>query len=168
MGLRLQVLAARFNPLDGPSKSYREGSRNDLFSHKAGLGAEASTHIGIIDPYTAAVDAQEAGKRQTRIVKLYSDDYYQLLRGNSEFAKAQQLGWAVELNIGNERVVVEKDGQRKDEKLRVKDQSPVQNFQRGPNSGGGPQQQLPRDLRNESRQNVPKGEQQNQLPRNRD
>ncbi len=99
------------------------------------------------------VDSQEAGKRQTRVVKLYSDEYYGLLRGNADFAKAQQLGWAVELNLGNERVVVEKDGQRKDEKLRVKEQ-PAQNFQQ---RGDRQQQQLPRDFRNQFDNRGPNG-----------
>ena len=64
------------------------------------------------------VDGQGAGTRKTRKVKLYSDEYYKLLRGNADFARAQQLGWAVELNLGQERIVVEKDGKTKNEKLR--------------------------------------------------
>jgi Ca-activated chloride channel family protein len=77
------------------------------------------------------LDSQDAGKRKTRVVKLYSDEYYNLLRNNSDFAKAQQLGWAMELNIGNERIAVEKDGQRKDEKLRAVQRDAQQNQQQG-------------------------------------
>ncbi|MDA1013980.1 MAG: VWA domain-containing protein [Planctomycetota bacterium] len=51
-------------------------------------------------------DGTEVGKRKTRTVKAFSKEYFDLLR-NPDFAKAQQLGGAVSLNIGNERVVVE-------------------------------------------------------------
>ena len=33
------------------------------------------------------------------------------------FSKAQQLGWALSINVGTERIVVEKDGKQKDESL---------------------------------------------------
>ena len=63
------------------------------------------------------VDAEEAGDRKTRTVKLYSDEYFRLLRANADFARAQKLGWAVAMNVGAERIVVEKDGKLKDEAL---------------------------------------------------
>jgi Ca-activated chloride channel family protein len=63
------------------------------------------------------VDGDEAGQRQTRVVKLFSPEYFQLLRTQPEFARAQQLGWAMSLNVGSERIVVEKDGRQKDEVL---------------------------------------------------
>ena len=72
------------------------------------------------------------------------------------------MGWAVELNLGNERVVVEKDGQRKDEKLRANEPAPqLQNGQLQNGLGRGlsrdPPQQLP-GRRNEQGNNAPKGE----------
>lgn len=51
-------------------------------------------------------DGADAGKRRTRTVKAFSKEYFELLK-NEDFAKAQQLGGAVSLNIGEERVVVE-------------------------------------------------------------
>jgi Ca-activated chloride channel family protein len=110
------------------------------------------------------IDAQEAGKRKARVVKLYSDEYYQLLRGNADFAKAQQLGWAVEVNIGNERITVEKDGQQKDEKLRIQEpQGQLQN--RGGRGLNDLQQQLP-NFRNQFNNNAP-NQQRDPLPRGR-
>jgi len=64
------------------------------------------------------VDAEEAGERNRRVVQLHSDEYNDLVRNNARFARAQQLGWAMELNVGDERIVVEKDGQVKSEELR--------------------------------------------------
>ena len=64
------------------------------------------------------VDAEDAGTRKTRIVKLFSKEYFDLLRADPVFAQAQQLGWAVSINVGQERIVVEKDGKQKDEALR--------------------------------------------------
>jgi Ca-activated chloride channel family protein len=109
------------------------------------------------------VDSQEAGKRQKRVVKLYSDEYYQLLRGNADFAKAQQLGWAVEMNLGNERIVVEKDGQQKDEKLRVKETQPQLQNVPGRGLNRDLQQQIPGAFRNQFN-NAPNGGL-NQVPR---
>lgn len=63
------------------------------------------------------VDAEEAGKRQTRVVKILSPEYFELLKKDSTFAKAQQLGWALSINVGPERIVVEKDGKQKDESM---------------------------------------------------
>jgi Ca-activated chloride channel family protein len=63
-------------------------------------------------------DSEDAGKRKTRVVKLFSKEYFDLLRNDPTFAKAQQLGWALSINIGEERIVVEKDGKQKDESLK--------------------------------------------------
>jgi Ca-activated chloride channel family protein len=62
-------------------------------------------------------DGEDAGKRKTRVVKLFSPEYFALLRSDPTFAKAQQLSWALSINIGDERIVVEKDGKQKDESL---------------------------------------------------
>ena len=51
------------------------------------------------------------------MVKLFSPEYLDLLRSSPEFAQSQQLGWAVSVNVGRERIVVEKDGQQKDLQL---------------------------------------------------
>ncbi len=51
-------------------------------------------------------DGADAGKRKTRRVKAFSDEYFKLLQ-NKDFARAQQLGGSISLNIGNERVIVE-------------------------------------------------------------
>jgi len=64
------------------------------------------------------VDADEAGERNRRVVQLHSKEYNDLVRNNARFARAQQLGWAMEINVGDERIVVEKDGQTKSEALR--------------------------------------------------
>jgi len=64
------------------------------------------------------VDAEEAGQRNRRVVRIHSDEYNDLVRNNARFARAQQLGWAMEINVGDERIVVEKDGQVKSEALR--------------------------------------------------
>ena len=66
------------------------------------------------------VDAEEVGKRKTRIVKLFSKEYFELLRSDPTFSRAQQLGWPLSINVGEERIVVEKDGKQQDESLRVK------------------------------------------------
>ncbi len=54
------------------------------------------------------VDAEGAGDRKTRKVKYMSDEYLALVRKNAEFAEAQRLDAAVEMNVADERVVVEK------------------------------------------------------------
>ena len=64
------------------------------------------------------VTAEAGGDRKARRVKLFSKEYFALLRDNKDFARAQRLGWNVEMNIGDERIVVEKDGKVRDEKLR--------------------------------------------------
>ncbi|MCH7729160.1 MAG: hypothetical protein IH991_22165, partial [Planctomycetes bacterium] len=63
------------------------------------------------------VDAEEAGDRKTRVVRLFSDEYFKMLREHPEFAKAQKLGWAMSVNVGNERVVIEREGKQQSEKL---------------------------------------------------
>jgi Ca-activated chloride channel family protein len=63
-------------------------------------------------------DSEEVGKRKTRVVKLFGPEYFELLRTEPVFARAQQLGWALSINVGEERIVVEKDGKQKDEGLR--------------------------------------------------
>ena len=51
------------------------------------------------------------------MVKLFSDEYFKLLREHPDFAKAQKLGWAMSVNVGDQRIVVEKDGKQKSEEL---------------------------------------------------
>jgi uncharacterized protein YegL len=115
------------------------------------------------------VDAEEAGARQTRVIKLLSPEYFELLKNDATFAKAQQLGWAISINVGKERIVIEKDGKQKDESLVPKEAAPPQpgpggiNQKRGgglnqnqqiPNlrqlqldrPNGGPNQALPKNL----------------------
>jgi Ca-activated chloride channel family protein len=71
------------------------------------------------------VDAEEAGTRKTRVVKLLSPEYFDLLKKDPMFAKAQQLGWALSINVGAERIVIEKDGKQKDESLVPKEPPPA-------------------------------------------
>ncbi len=59
-------------------------------------------------------ESEEAGERKERVVELYSDEYFDLLKQNEDFRRAQKLGWAISINVGDERVVVEKDGKRSD------------------------------------------------------
>jgi Ca-activated chloride channel family protein len=80
------------------------------------------------------VDAEEAGKRKTRVVKILSPEYFELLKKDSTFAKAQQLGWALSINVGGERIVVEKEGKQKDESLIPKGEVQVPG-PGGPNGG---------------------------------
>jgi len=63
------------------------------------------------------VNGEEAGDRKIRVVELFSDEYYDLLRNNTRFAQAQRLGWAVSTNIGDERIVVQRNGLQKDPEL---------------------------------------------------
>jgi Ca-activated chloride channel family protein len=82
----------------------------------------------------------EAPKAKTRVVKLFSPEYFDLVRTEPTFAKAQQLGWAVSMNVGEERIVIEKDGKQKDETLKAPEL---------PIDDGGPapdQLQIPRDI----------------------
>ena len=64
------------------------------------------------------VDAEEAGDRKARVVELYSQEYFKLLKSNADFARAQSVGWNVSMNLNDERIVVAKDGKQKDESLR--------------------------------------------------
>ena len=54
------------------------------------------------------VDADDAVDRETRKVKLFSEEYFELLRKDDSFRRAQSLGENVEMNVGKERIVVEK------------------------------------------------------------
>lgn len=71
-------------------------------------------------------DAEEIGNRKTRVVKLFSEDYFKLLREHPEFAKAQKLGWAMSVNVGDERVVIEKEGKQQSEELLERSQGQQQ------------------------------------------
>lgn len=110
------------------------------------------------------VDAEGAGTRKTRVVQLLSPEYFELLKKDPIFARAQQLGWALSINVGAERIVVEKDGKQKDASLIPKadpsDQLPGR---------GGPNQQIP-GFRNFERPNqgpLPPLQQQQLLPERR-
>jgi Ca-activated chloride channel family protein len=107
-------------------------------------------------------DAEDAGKRKTRVIKLFSPEYFELLKNDATFARAQQLGWALSINVGEERIVIEKDGKQKDEELKKRSQSnefdPFQNQIPGPGGPGkggldriqkrGLEQQIPNRNRN--------------------
>ncbi len=82
------------------------------------------------------VDSTDNANLKEHVVKLYSDEYFKLLRTNNDFARAQRLGWAVSVNVGDERIVVEKDGKRVDEELLKKSQQlPQMPAQNGPQNG---------------------------------
>ncbi len=53
------------------------------------------------------VDAEEAGDRKVRKVKAFSKEYFELVRKNDEFRRAQSVGKNVTVNVGSERIVVE-------------------------------------------------------------
>jgi Ca-activated chloride channel family protein len=89
-------------------------------------------------------DSEDTGKRKTRVVKLFSPEYFELLRTDPMFARAQQLGWALSINVGEERIVVEKDGKQKDESLRTLEQ-PSQQFDPARN-------QVPQEIQKRIRQ----------------
>ena len=65
------------------------------------------------------VEADAVGKGKARRVKLFSKEYFDLLRTHKDFARAQRLGWNVEMKVGAERIAVEKDGKIKDESQRA-------------------------------------------------
>jgi uncharacterized protein YegL len=92
------------------------------------------------------VDAEDAGSRKTRTVKLFSKEYFDLLKADPVFAQAQQLGWAVSINVGNERIVVEKNGKQKDEALKARAQQTVEDVQ---DPGINQMQQIPQNLQNQ-------------------
>lgn len=108
------------------------------------------------------VDSTDNAKLKERVVELYSDDYFKLLRKNKDFARAQQLGWSVSVNVGDERIVVEKDGKRVDEKLLKKGQQvpqlPGSNRNQIRDGFRGFQQIPQNELRNFNQQQI------NQLP----
>jgi Ca-activated chloride channel family protein len=111
------------------------------------------------------VDAEDAGKRKTRVVKILSPEYFELLKKDRTFAKAQQLGWALSINVGGERIVVEKDGKQKDEGLMPKAEPPVPGPGKGFRQRGGridQIQQVPNQIWN--RLDPPNG---GQIPQNR-
>ena len=56
--------------------------------------------------------AKAPASSKTRVVKLDGKEYQDLVRNNRDFAQSQQLGWAVQMNVGDERIVVEKNGQQ--------------------------------------------------------
>jgi len=53
-------------------------------------------------------DAETAGDRKVRKVKLFSDEYFKLVRENADFRNAQAVGANLSINVGNERIEVEK------------------------------------------------------------
>jgi Ca-activated chloride channel family protein len=59
------------------------------------------------------VDSETDAKQKARVVKLFSDEYFDLLKKDKDFARAQSLGWNVQMNVGAERIEVEKDGKTK-------------------------------------------------------
>jgi Ca-activated chloride channel family protein len=126
-------------------------------------------------------DAEETGDRKTRVVKLFSDDYFALLREHPEFAKAQKLGWAMSVNVGDERVVIEKEGKQQSEELLKRsqgqqqiNQAPIQFDQRFQQQRGlnrinllprNEQQQILPRLQNQIRPANPPAQNQNEAPR---
>jgi Ca-activated chloride channel family protein len=54
------------------------------------------------------VEAAEAGDRKERKVKLFSPEYFSLVAGDEGFRQAQEIGAEMSVNVGNERIVVEK------------------------------------------------------------
>ena len=123
------------------------------------------------------VDGEEAGDRTTRVVKLFSPEYFGLLRNNPDFARSQQLGWAVSTNVGDERIVVEKDGATQSEELLQRQEQQQEMFQQQRPVQQGVNrfqnqiqiqnqiQQMPRNLRNLNQlplQQIPQNEPLNQ------
>jgi hypothetical protein len=53
-------------------------------------------------------DAEAKGDRKVKKVKLFSKEYFELVRTNDEFREAQSVGADLSINIGDQRVVVEK------------------------------------------------------------
>jgi Ca-activated chloride channel family protein len=104
------------------------------------------------------VDADEAGQRTARRVKLFSPEYFKLLRSNKDFARAQRLGWNVEMNVAGERVVVEKDGKIRDEALRARNvqQAPARRLNQLRQQDQRSQQQLNQIMDPQIQRPVPK------------
>jgi len=128
--------AANDKALQGAAAPAAAGSFRDRRGHV--VAVQTVTQVGRRAFYLRDgqwVDSEDIGKRKTRVVKLFSDEYFALLKSDATFAKAQQLGWALAINVGDERIVIEKDGKQKDEELQKRAQ-PVDiddNF--GPNKG---------------------------------
>ena len=53
-------------------------------------------------------EADAAGAREVRKVKMFSDEYFALVKSDEGFRKAQEIGAAMSINVGRERIVVEK------------------------------------------------------------
>jgi Ca-activated chloride channel family protein len=107
------------------------------------------------------IDAEDPGTRKTRVVKLFSKEYFDLLRSHPDFARAQQLGWALSINVGQERIVLEKDGKQQDESLRVKPET-VEEFNQEPDFNR--LQQIPQNRIPRRNQRQEPGPLQNQRP----
>jgi hypothetical protein len=59
----------------------------------------------VAEPAVAPAPGDEA-KRTVRVVKQFSDEYFELIRNNRKFAGAQSLGGLVTVDLGNEIVEV--------------------------------------------------------------
>ena len=55
-------------------------------------------------------DVNAAGKKELekRTVKMFSDEYFALVKSDSAFSKAQELGGEMTINVGNEVIEVKK------------------------------------------------------------
>jgi Ca-activated chloride channel family protein len=102
------------------------------------------------------VDGEDAGKRKTRVVKYLSDEHLELLK-DPTFARAQQLSWALSINIGDERIVIEKDGKQKDESLKSLQPQDDEDApkDRNPGKGGRGIEQPPPNLPDRGRKELP-------------
>ena len=142
------------------------GGANQYRDRRGNLvGAANVTQVGNRTFYLGDkqwTDAEEAGTRKTRVVKLFSPEYFELLRTNATFARAQQLSWAVSMNIGDERIVVEKDGKQQDETIKLAP-PPVEDE---PQGGRGGREQFRPSSQTPGRAGPDRYQQQpNQLPR---
>ena len=124
------------NDIQSGSWAVNQAFNDRQMQTKMNASAEANTYVGrrgeVVKAETIRqiggqafylrdgqwVAAAEAGSRKVRAVALNSPEYLDLVRTNREFAQAQQLGWSVAMNVGEERIVVEKDGKQQDEELR--------------------------------------------------
>lgn len=75
------------------------------------------------------IDSHDVGDRKERKVELFSDEFFALLKQHKDFRRAQQLGWAMAINIGDERIVVVKDGKHQSEELLKKSPQEAQQLQ---------------------------------------
>ena len=124
------------NDIQSGSWAVNQAFNDRQMQTKMNASAEANTYVGRRGEVVKAdtirqvggeafylrdgqwVAAAEAGARKVRAVAFNSPEYLELARANREFAQAQQLGWAVAMNVGEERIVVEKDGKQQDEELK--------------------------------------------------